>query len=124
MLDYTLTINAVSFTNLIERDSYKTQKIPVFTNAITTMDGVDHVALVRHKNVISFSLNPQDAAQTAAACAALLTQPCTVNFFSLQSQSYVTARMILDGQSANYLSRCMYQGLRWNQIEEITLTEL
>ena len=124
MLDYTLTINGVDFTPMVERDSYRTSKIPVYSESIMTMDGVTHVALIRNKGEISFDLNPQNAAQTSAVCTSLLTMPCVVRYFDLQTQAYVNATMVIDQQTAQYLSRCLYKGERWNQMESITLTEL
>ena len=124
MLDYTLTINGVDFTEMVERDSYKTDTVPVFSERFTTMNGVDHTALIRNKKTISFEFNPQTAGQTKIACDALLTQPCTVRYFNLQSNTYENASMTLDEQSAQYLSRCLSRGLRWNQMDPITLTEL
>lgn len=124
MLDYTLTINGVDFASMIERDSYSTGRVPVFSETVTTMDGVDHVALVRHKGTIRFEFNPQTAAQTATAFQALMTQPCTVYYFCLQTNAYRQATMRLSEMSAAYLSRCLARGLRWNQIDEIELTEL
>lgn len=124
MLDYTLTINGVDFTSMVERDSYVTSKIPVYCESIMTMDGVTHVALLRNKGEITFEMNPQNAAQTSAACVALLTMPCVVRYFDLQTQAYVNATMVIEQQTAQYLSRCLYKGERWSQMESITLTEL
>ena len=124
MLDYTLTINGVDFTEMVERDSYKTDTVPVFSERFTTMNGVDHTALIRNKKTITFDLNPQTATDTKTACDALSVQPITVYFFDLQANDYGTAKMTLDGQSAQYLSRCLARGLKWNQMDPITLTEL
>ena len=109
---------------MVERDSYKTDTVPVFSERFTTMNGVDHTALIRNKKTIAFEFNPQTAAQTKIACDALSIQPITVYFFDLQANDYGTAKMTLDGQSAQYLSRCLSQGLKWNQMDPITLTEL
>lgn len=124
MLDYTVTINGVDFTSAIERDSYRTAKTPVYSDEIVTLDGVTHVTNLRNKGVIGFQLNPQNAADTKTLCTALLSMPCEVYYFSLQTQIYEYANMIIDSQSAEYLSRCLYRGERWNQLEEIELTEL
>ena len=124
MLDYTLKINNVDFTGKIERDSYVTAKIPVYSDSVMTLDGVTHVANLRNKGQVSFSLNPQNALDTSTLSAALLVMPCTVYYFSLQTQAYETVRMMIDQQSAEYLSRCLYGGLKWNQMTTITLTEL
>ena len=124
MLDYTLTINGVDFTNMVERDSYTTAKIPVYSDSVITMDGITHVALLRNKGEIRFKFNPQNADDTATACAALLSMPCMVYYFNLQDQEYQYAKMTVDQQSAQYLSRCLYRGEKWNQMSSITLTEL
>lgn len=124
MLDYTLTINGVDFTAMVERDSYNTAKLPVYSDSVVTMDGVTHVALLRNKGEIRFEFNPQNASDTQAACAALLSTPCVVDYFNLQTQMYERAKMTIDQQSAQYLSRCLYRGEKWNKMESITLTEL
>lgn len=124
MLDYTLTINGVDFTSMVERDSYQTRKIPVYSDSVTTLDGVTHVVLIRNKGEIEFEFNPQNAEKTAEACYALLMMPCEVYYFDLLTQDYVYANMVIDQQSAQYLSRCLYRGEKWNQMESIVLTEL
>lgn len=124
MLDYTLTINGVDFTSMVERDSYQTRKIPVYSNSVTTLDGVTHVVLIRNKGEIEFEFNPQNAEKTTEACSALLMMPCEVYYFDLLTQDYVYANMVIDQQSAQYLSRCLYRGEKWNQMESIVLTEL
>mgnify|MGYP007057775848 FL=1 len=78
MLDYTLTINGVDFTAMVERDSYQTDTVPIYTERITTMDGVDHVALLRNKSTLTFEFNPQTTAQTKTACDALLMESIEV----------------------------------------------
>lgn len=124
MLDYEVYINGVYFSNMIERDSYQTQMIPVYTDAIQTMDGVTHTALIRHKGAVSFGFNPQSAEQTKIACEALLNQPCNVVYFDLQNNMSRTAKMVLESMAADYLSRCLHNGLKWNQMAAVELTEL
>jgi len=124
MLDYTLTVNGIDIAPMIERDSYHTSKIPVYSESVVTMDGITHTALIRHKGEITFDFNPQNASNTYSACSALLKMPCEVYYYDLQSQSYALANMVIDGQSAQYLSRCLYRGERWSQMASITLTEL
>lgn len=124
MLNYQFQINGTNFAPYVERDSYNTAMRPVYTNEVVTLDGVSHYANLRNKYEITFEMNPTTAARTAALGNALMVQPCTVYFFSLQTQSYTTATMSLDGHSADYLSRCLSQGQTWNQLAEITLTEL
>lgn len=124
MLHYDFTINGVDFKPFVERDSYNTSKIPVYSDSIVTMDGVEHLTLLRNKGEITFSFNPQNAANTQAACNALLVMPCEVYYFNLQTQQYELAIMRIDQQSARFLSYCLAYGLDWNQMTDITLTEL
>ena len=75
---YTLTVNGFDLTDMVERDSYSTSLFPVTTPMITTMDGIDHTRLIRHKARVQVTLNPQTAEQTALLTAALMTSPMTV----------------------------------------------
>lgn len=124
MLDYTLLINGVDIAPMIERDSYQTRKIPIYSESIVTMDGITHTALLRNKGEITFEFNPQNASDTESVCTALLETPCEVYYYDLQTQAYALANMIIDQQSAQYLSRCLYRGERWSQMEQVTMTEL
>lgn len=124
MLDYTLKINDVDFTSAIERDSYNTTIIPVYSDSVRTMDGITHITLLRNKSEIEFEINPQNSVSTRALCIALLSMPCSVYFFDLQAQNYRFANMTVDNYTAEYLSRCLYRGEKWNQLSKITLTEL
>ena len=124
MVDYTVTINGLTISDDIERDSYSTSTIPVYSDSIQTMNGVDHFALLRNKGSLTFSLNPRTAARTQQICAVLLVQPCTVVYFDLEANASKTATMSIDQHTAKYLSRCLSQRLKWNEFDAITLTEL
>lgn len=124
MVNLTFKVNSNDYSGLVERDSYETTLIPVYGQSITTMDGVTHTSLLRYKGELKVSLNPTKATDTATLCADLLSVPCEVMYHDLERNIDVTASMILDEVSASYLSRCLYQGLKWNQIEPITLKEL
>lgn len=124
MLNYTLTINNTDLTSYVKFDSYATSMSTVYSSPVVTMDGVTHVRKIRSKGTVSFELNPQDAATTKIIAETLLSQPCTVYYFNLQTQTYETANMMMDGQSAEYLALCEAKGLNWNQMSPIELTEL
>ena len=124
MVNVAFTVNSHDYSGYVERDSYETSLIPVYGQSITTMDGVAHTALLRLKGEIKVSLNPTNSSDTASLCADLLSVPCEVMYHDLQRNQDVTALMVLDDVSASYLSRCLYQGLSWNQIDSITLKEL
>ena len=124
MLDYALTVNGTDLTKYIKYDSYSTNKTPMYADPITTLDGVQHTALIRSVGSVTFELNPQNATDTQTIASALLTQPCAVKYFSLQTQQYEERNMKLTDQSAEYLVKCKFQGLKWNQIGKVTLVEL
>ena len=121
---YTFIVNGNDYTGLVERDSYRTAVTPVYGETIQTLDGVSHTALLRVKGSLTVKLNPQTAAQTAAICTDLLNAPCEVQYKCLQRNVNVTALMVLDAVSAMFLSRCMYLGQKWNDVDEIVLKEL
>lgn len=124
MLDYTLTVNGVDLTPYIRFDSYITDAVPVYSREVVTLDGVTHVTQLRTRRSVRFAFNMQDADTTALIASALLVQPCTVSFFSIQNQQNETAKMRIDGQSAEYLAECRLRGKRWNQASDVTLEEL
>ena len=121
---YTLIINGFDCTDMVERDSYSTSLFPVTVPMITTMDGVDHTRIIRYKARLNVSLNPQTAEQAALLTSALMDSPITVQFHCLQRNEDITAKMILDEISADYLSRCLAYGQKWIQPDDLTFTEL
>ena len=124
MVSFTFKINNTDYSSYVERDSYSTAVTPVYSETITTLDGVDHKALKRLKGKVSVQLNPQTAANTAAICADLLSSPVEVQYHCLQRNVDITANMAVDNVSADFLSRCLYLGSSWNTLQTITLTEL
>lgn len=124
MSKYTFTVNSHDYSDFVERDSYQTTLSPVYGETIQTIDGVGHTAMLRVKGELSVKLNPKTAADTAAICADLLAAPCEVQYHCLQRNGTVTALMTIDGVTATWLSRCLYLGQSWNEIDSITLTEL
>ena len=122
---YTLIINDYDATNLVERDSYSTSLNPVKSDKITTMDGVDHCTVIRYKGSLEVKLNPQDQDTVTALCTALMTQPCQVQYYNIQKGTLVTSTMMIDNiPSADFLSRCLANGLKWHQLDKLKLTEM
>ena len=119
-----LIVNGVDLTPYVERDSYRTSLSPVYSETINTLDGIGHTALLRLKGALRIGLNPQTDSDTATVCTTLLNSPCQVVYHCLQRDADVSALMKVDTLSAQFLSRCLYLGDEWNEIEEITLTEL
>lgn len=124
MISYRFKAGGLDLAPYVERDSYATTVTPVFTDSVTTMDGVDHYSLLRLRGSVTVKLNPQSAAATALICAALLQHPVTVEYFCLQRQAVVVASMRAPAQTAQFLSRCLAGGQCWMQAANITLEEL
>lgn len=124
MLDYTVTVNSTDITKYIRYDSYNTKLTPRYSQSVVTLDGVEHVSLIRNVGSVSFEFNPLPASVTQTIASAFATQPCAVTYFNLQTQTTTAANMKLDDQSAEYLVLCKAGGLKWNRVEPITLTEL
>lgn len=120
----TFVCNSTDLTDYVERDSYRTSLTAVYGETIRTINGVGHTALLRLKGELRVKFNPQSAAESAAICTTLLNSPCEVRYRCLQRNAEVTALMTIDSVSASYLSRCLYLGQKWNQMDDITLTEL
>jgi len=123
MTTNTLTINGVSFADIVDKDQYHTEKVPV-TRSLTTLDGVDHVVLLREKGVLTFGCNPMTAERYAALCAALSGGVVTVQYTDLQSGTVRTASMAYDTKAATHIPRCMAKGAEWLEGISVTMTEL
>lgn len=121
---YEVEVNGLDISGLVDVTSYHTTMEPVFSDTITTIDGVDHVAVLRLRGTLTFAFNSLTAAQTAAVSQALLTLPATVRYHCLQRKASVVATMRLNGVSAQALARIRFGGAQWNEVGEITFTEL
>ena len=129
MIAYRFKASGVDLASYVERDGYTTAVTPVFTDKVTTMDGVDHCSLLRLRGSVTVKLNPQSDTAAARICAALLQHPVTVEYFCLQRQAVVVASICQNrcnppAQTAQFLSRCLAGGQRWVQAKSITLEEL
>lgn len=124
MISYRFKASGVDLAPYVERDGYTTAVTPVFTDDVTTMDGVAHCSLLRTRGSVTVKLNPQDASSAATICAALLQHPVQVEYFCLQRQDVVVANMRTPTQTAQFLSRCLAGGQRWTQAKNIVLEEM
>lgn len=123
-VDYVLKVNGVDFGRMVEIDSYHTSLEPVYGDSVTTMDGVEHIAVIRYRGAVEFTLNPQTDTASEKAFAALLKSPLEVYYHCLQRNADVIASMKLDSISAQHLGRARFCGRKWNEIPPITLMEL
>lgn len=124
MAKYRLEINGVDFSDMVEIDSYSTSRTAVYSEKVTTMDGVDHVVPLRHRGTLTVGLNPQTSANTVRLCNALTASRLDVIYHCLQRDVDVSAQMVLDSISSQHLGRVKYLGQRWNETSPITLQEL
>ena len=122
--NYTVIINGVDITSMIEVDSYATDLIPVYGGSVTTMDGVEHVSVLRHKGKLSFSVNTLTDTQTAKLNDVLQPTVVEVQYHCLQRNTIIIATMKTDGSTARHLGRVRFGGCRWNELSGISLTEL
>ena len=97
MIPYTFTVNGTSFAALVKKYSYQTDRIPVETERITTMDGVDHVAVKRYKGVLRVDINPQSETLFKQFCDELDNGILTVKYRCLQTKTDVTQSMTVTG---------------------------
>lgn len=109
---------------MVECDSYETSVEVVYSEIVTTMDGVDHTNPLRLRGVCSVAFNPQTASNTAKLCRTLVSSPVQVQYHCLQRDVDVIATMIVDSVTTQYLSRILLGGKKWNETSPITLREL
>lgn len=122
--NYTVIINGVDITSMIEVDSYTTDLVPVYGGSVTTMDGVEQVSVLRHKGKLSFAVNPLTDAQTARLNDALQPAVVEVQYHCLRRNTTIIATMRTDGATARHMGRVRFGGCRWNELSKISLTEL
>lgn len=124
MTKHTFTINGASFADMVERDSYETALVPVYGPEVTTLDGVAHRPVLRHRGRLTVGLNPAKLPRLKALCAAVAASPMTVKYRCLQRNQDVTAIMETDDMAAGFLSRVLAGSADWAAPAALTLTEL
>lgn len=100
MTKYTFQINGTDFSDIVSKYGYDTDLMPVKTNTLTTMDGVDHFRVLRYKGRLNVTLNPQTALDRARIYGALQSQPLTVTYHCFQRGGDVAVKMSLDNMPA------------------------
>lgn len=121
---YNVKVNDLDLTNMIDAETYETAWIPVFGPSVTTMDGVEHTVVIRHRGQVAFGFNAM--VDTRAAALAKVFDPAivTVEYHCMQRNATVTAQMRMDGISAKNLSQVKLCGRKWHELGSITLTEM
>lgn len=122
MIPYTFEINDVDFASLVKKYSYSTDRIPVESQRVTTMDGVDHVAVIRYRGVLTLQINPQDETTFKTFCEEVAAGVLKVKYRCLQTKTDVTQYMTVSGMpgalAIQNASRKVIDGLT------LTFTEL
>ena len=119
---YTFKINGVDFSDIIMRYGYQTAYEPIYTDRITTLDGVDHTAIIRWRNGVTIPVRPLERTRLIQLTNALKAGIPTITFTSLQQGTDVTASMTMEDYSLELLlhnaSRLLLGG------EALTFVEL
>lgn len=121
---YPLIMGGIDVTAMVAADSFETTLVPVVGGSVTTMDGVTHEAIIREKSHIKFAVNHLTEAQTQKLNAALKNGITEVQFRCMQRNANFIATMKADKPTARHMDRVKYGGAKWNELSEITLTEL
>ena len=96
----TFKIDNVDYSSYITKYGYRTALAPVYGASVTTLDGIEHTAVIRYRGSVSIVLRPLEATAWATLSAALLSGPMEVQYTCLQRGVDVTATMKLDDISA------------------------
>ena len=97
MIPYTFKINNTSYASLVKKYSYRTDRIPVESGRVTTMDKKDHVAIARYRGTLSMDINPTDETTFKNFCTALAAGVLSVTYTCLQTKTDVTQYMTVKG---------------------------
>ena len=123
-MKYSTIINGVDISEFIENDSYKTSVSNIMSRTITTIGGVDYAAKLRERYTVRFKLRAISAENLAMVSALILDAPIEFYGRILQKNANVSAMMIPDAITSQYLSEFVYGGIDWNNSEEIVLTSM
>ena len=116
--------NGQDISQMVDFSQYKTAVQPVYSDAITTLDKVDHFYKIRDRGILHLSFNSLTAIGTARLCTLHLAATVELEYHCLQRNRPVKAVLRLDEVSAQKLYRVQYGGQSWREIDDITLTEL
>lgn len=121
---YPVIVGGVDITAMIEVDSYETALIPVYGGSVTTLDGVEHTTVIREKGYLKFSVNPMTDVQTKKLNDAMKNSIAEVQYHCTLRNATVIATMRIGKPAARHMGRVNYGGGKWNELAEITMTEL
>lgn len=123
MIEYDVTINGMAVKRLVSKYGYETGLEPVEGQAVTTLDTVDHLAVVRWRNTALLQFNPMDLDTLGDLMTAIkIRTPVEVKLYSLQLHEYVKCRMRCEAVSNR--PTLLTSGKKIVEGFQITLTEL
>ena len=97
MTKFPFTVNGADFSDIVHKYGYRTDRTPVFSKKVTTLDGVDHYSLIRTKGYLELRLNPVPKERALAFCEALQTLPAEISYHSFQTGMTETETMTAAG---------------------------
>ena len=93
MTKFPFMVNGVDFSDVVYKYGYRTDRVPVYSPKITTLDGVDRFSLLRTKGYLEITLNPVPKERALAFCEALRQLPATISYYSFQTGMTETETM-------------------------------
>lgn len=118
----TFIINGVDFSDLLQTYGYSTAYTPVYSQAVQTMDGYEHVGVLRYRGSLTVNLKPLTGNQLKSLTNALSITVPSVFYTCLQRNMTVHANMRLDTVSAELVLKNASRMLYGNT--QLTFTEL
>lgn len=102
MTVFKFKVNGVDFSDIVHKYGYTTDRVPVYSKTVTTLDGVAHTRLIRTKGILKVPLNPASESRISEFYAELQKLPANVEYHSFQSGD-VTETMKLSTMSAEFV---------------------
>lgn len=99
MTHFPFSVNGVDFSGLVHKRGYRTNRVPVYSGKITTLDGRDHFNQIRTKGVLTVTLNPADKSRMLELMEELQTMPVRVRYHSFQTGMTETEKMVVQDMS-------------------------
>lgn len=122
MNKFPFNVNGIDFSDLVHKYGYTTYRTHVFTDAVRTLDGKDHYSLLRTKGGLKTRLNPAEKSRLQALAEELENLPATVRYYSFQSGTVVTEKMMTVGMPLSLLLST--GGKDWLGGVELTFDEM
>lgn len=90
-------VNGVDFSSLVHKYGYQTDRVPVFSESVRTLDGVDHFSLLRTRGVLIVRLNPAEKSTLQQLAEELQILPVKVKYHSFQTGTTEEENMVANG---------------------------